>query len=158
MSVVISQPMLFPWVGMLEQVHLARSYVNYADVQFSKGSFVNRVQIKTARGTKWLTVPLRDLRLGQRIDEVRIDDRINWRREHLDLLQRAYASAAYCDEMLSLVESVYSHTYADIGSLSEASLMALSQYYGLDRNRQFLSSSQLGICGSSSRRVRGLMA
>ena len=36
MNVVISQPMLFPWVGMLEQVRLADSYVHYSDVQFSK--------------------------------------------------------------------------------------------------------------------------
>ena len=46
--VVISQPMLFPWVGMFEQIRLADVYVHYTDVQFSKGSFVNRVQIKTA--------------------------------------------------------------------------------------------------------------
>lgn len=153
MSVVISQPMLFPWVGMLEQVQLASSYVHYSDVQFSKGSFVNRVQIKTAKGMHWLTVPLKDLTLGQRINEVAINESKNWRREHLDLLQHAYASAPYCNEMLSLVEAVYAHAHEDIGSLSEASLMALCRYYELDRDKQFFNSSQLGIGGSSSRRV-----
>ena len=48
-TVVISQPMLFPWVGMFEQVALADVFVHYDDVQFSKGSFTNRVQLKTAR-------------------------------------------------------------------------------------------------------------
>ena len=43
MKVVITQPMLFPWVGLLEQIMLADVLVNYADVQFSKGSFTNRV-------------------------------------------------------------------------------------------------------------------
>ena len=55
--VVISQPMLFPWVGLFEQIRAADVYVHYDDVQFSKGSFTNRVQIKTARGPRWLTVP-----------------------------------------------------------------------------------------------------
>jgi hypothetical protein len=40
-TVVISQPMFFPWVGMLEQLKLADTYVHYDDVQFEKGSFSN---------------------------------------------------------------------------------------------------------------------
>ena len=67
-TVVVSQPMFFPWVGMFEQIRLADAYVHYTDVQFSKGSFVNRVQIKTADGFRWLTVPLKNVALGQNID------------------------------------------------------------------------------------------
>lgn len=153
MSVVISQPMLFPWVGMLEQVRLASCFVHYPDVQFSKGSFVNRVQIKTAHGSRWLSVPLRGQKLGQRIDEVRIDDSRDWRREHLDQLGDAYAAAPHCDEMLTLVESVYEHQHDDIGSLSAASFMMICRYYGLDHDCTFIDSRQLGIDGASSRRV-----
>lgn len=153
MIIVISQPMLFPWVGMLEQVRAADTFVYYPDVQFSKGSFVNRVQIKTAHGIKWLTVPLQGLRLGQRINELRISNQRNWRREHMQLLGDAYADAPYLDAMLKLVESVYANDYENIGSLSEASQMALCKYYGLDRCRNFKSSDTLGIDGSNSRRV-----
>jgi hypothetical protein len=153
MIVVISQPMLFPWVGMLEQVRAANTFVYYPDVQFSKGSFVNRVQIKTARGIKWLTVPLQGLHLGQHINELRINNQRNWRREHMQLLGEAYAGAPYRDAMLKLVESVYSRDYENIGSLGEASQMALCSYYGFDRDRDFKNSDTLGIGGSSSRRV-----
>ena len=66
MKVVISQPMFFPWVGFLEQMRLADVYVHYDDVQFSKGSFTNRVQIKTPEGFIWLTAPLRNLRAGRK--------------------------------------------------------------------------------------------
>src|SRR5271165_5531971 len=81
MNVVISQPMFFPWVGMFEQIRLADVYIHYSDVQFSKGGFVNRVQIKTASGIKWLTVPLEGVSLGQKINQVRIDDRRAWREQ-----------------------------------------------------------------------------
>ncbi len=87
MKVVISQPMYFPWVGMFEQIRLADVYVHYGDVQFSKGSFTNRVQIKTAQGIKWLTVPLKDVSIGQVIDEVRINASVDWRRQHMDILK-----------------------------------------------------------------------
>ena len=59
-SVVITQPMYFPWIGMLEQMRLADHFVSYAGAAFSKGGFTNRVQVKTANGVHWLTVPLRD--------------------------------------------------------------------------------------------------
>ena len=153
MNVVISQPMLFPWVGMLEQVRLADVYVHYSDVQFSKGSFVNRVQIKSSAGTHWLTVPLKDLRLGQRINEVHVREEDEWRRRHLDLLTRAYVDAPYCSEMLSIVRSVYAQSFDTIAELSEASLLAVCRYFGLDQHRRFVAASDLGVKGSGSKRV-----
>jgi len=153
MIIAISQPMLFPWVGLLEQMRAADTFVHYPDVQFSKGSFVNRVQIKATRGTRWLTVPLLGLRLGQRINEVRINDGRDWRREHLQLLGEAYEGAPYANEMLGLVESVYAHTHENIGSLSEASELALCRYFGIDRPGKFLNSEQLGVAGSGTDRV-----
>ena len=153
MIVVISQPMFFPWVGMFEQIRLANVYVHYSDVQFSKGSFVNRVQIKTADGIRWLTVPLEGLTLGQKINEVRISSRGNWRHRHLEMLRQAYDKSFYRDDMLSLVESVYRDENVTIGQLSEATLMAVCRYFGFDKNRRFVEIEDLGIGGSSSRRV-----
>ncbi|SFS05912.1 WbqC-like protein family protein [Dyella sp. OK004] len=153
MIVVISQPMLFPWVGMLEQIRATDVFVCYPDVQFSKGSFVNRVQIKTAQGVRWLTVPLANLHLGQRINEVGIDYQRHWRQDHLQLLAEAYTAARYRDDMLDLVKSVYGHDHENIGSLSASSQMALCRYFGLDHQREFKSSETMGIGGSSSQRV-----
>jgi len=153
MIIAISQPMLFPWVGMLEQIRMADTFVYYLDVQFSKGSFVNRVQIKTSRGMNWLTVPLHGLRLGQKINEVKINDQNNWRNEHLQMLSDAYAGSPYVSEMLNLVKSVYARDYENIGSLSEASELALCGYFGIDDGGKFLSSEKLGIGGAGSRRV-----
>ena len=68
-TVAISQPMYFPWAGMLEQMRLADVWVHLDDAQFSKGGFFNRVQIKTDQGTPWLTVPLAESKLGQQLIE-----------------------------------------------------------------------------------------
>lgn len=152
-AIVISQPMFFPWVGMFEQIRLADIYVHYGDVQFSKGSFTNRVQIKTAQGVKWLTVPLQDVSLGQSIDEVKINARINWRAQHMDMLKQAYADAPYRKEMLDLVDSVYQQQIDSIGLLSRRSIEACCNYFGLDAGRRFIDVHQLGIDGASSQRV-----
>ncbi|MDF3031241.1 MAG: WbqC-like protein [Moraxellaceae bacterium] len=157
MNVVISQPFFFPWVGMLEQVRLADVFVHYADVQFSKGSFTNRVQVKTANGVIWMTVPLEHVTLGQKIAEVGIDNRRNWQRQHLETLKQAYARAPFRADMLALVEAVYAEKPATIGALSERSLMALCEYFGLDRGRRFLHSDGIGADSASSRRVLAIV-
>ena len=151
--IVISQSMLFPWVGMLEQVRLANDYVYYDDVQFSKGSFVNRVQIKAPEGMKWMTVPLPKLKLGQRIDEVEVPPPAQWRDQHLGLLRRSLAQAPFFGDAMALVERVYSIDHADIGHLARASLMSLVDYFGLGEATRFVDVVDLGIPGTSSERV-----
>ncbi len=148
-TVVISQPMFFPWVGMLEQLKAADVYVHYDDVQFSKGSFTNRVQVKTASGVKWLTVPLEDVRLGMLIKDVRVDSRRDWRRSHLDLLRQAYRGA---HEMLELVERVYFFETPWLCEVAMASMTALADVFGVTPKRQRLSSD-LGIGGHGTERV-----
>lgn len=145
--------MLFPWVGMFEQLRLADAYVHYDDVQFSKGSFTNRVQIKTARGSEWLTVPLRNFHLGQRILEVAVDNRQDWRQKHLKALSQAYAQAPFKNEMLALVEQVYREAPNTIGEVAMSSLMAIHRYFGFSRPTQFHQSSQMNIGSDSSARV-----
>lgn len=151
--IVISQSMLFPWVGLLEQVRLADVFVHYDDVQFSKGGFVNRVQIKTTEGVRWLTVPLASLHLGQRIDEVRIASPTHWRDAHMKLLQRSFAGAPFATDALELAEGVYFNDYAHVGALARASLLALVRYFGLDADTRFVDAAELGIPGCSSERV-----
>jgi hypothetical protein len=145
--------MLFPWVGMFEQIRLADVFVNYGDVQFSKGGFSNRVQIKTARGIKWMTVPLQEFFLGQSIDEVRVHSVIDWRGQHLDMLRQAYVGAPYLGQMLALVESVYGQPLDTVGELSRRSMEVCCEYFGLYAGRKFIDVGELGIGGAGSPRV-----
>lgn len=153
MRVVISQSMLFPWVGLLEQVRLADVFVHYDDVQFSKGSFVNRVQVKTPEGVRWMTVPLAGVQLGQRIDEIRLQPVANWRDQHLSLLRRSFAGAPHAGDALALAEQVYGEEHASLAHLARASLLALVDYFGLNLQCRFADSASLGVGGSSSERV-----
>jgi hypothetical protein len=155
--VAISQSMYFPWVGLLEQIRLADIFVHYDDVQFSKGSFSNRIQIKTRDKTKWLTIPLRDFRLGQHIDEVALDERRDWRSQHRDLLVQAYKKAAFRDDMLAIVDQVFSQPACSLSDVAKASVVALAHYFNLAPHRHFVDSKNLGIHGSSSQRVADIV-
>ena len=153
MRVVISQSMLFPWVGLLEQMHLADVFVHYDDVQFSKGSFVNRVQIKTPVGPRWMTTPTHNLHLGQCISEVKLAPASRWVDQCLTLLSTNLAGAPYATDAIALAESVFASGHCHAGGLARASLLALGNYFGLTEDKRFVDVGTLGIGGSSSQRV-----
>lgn len=152
MRVVISQSMYFPWVGLLEQIQTADVFVHYDDVQFTRG-FYNRVQVKTATGTPWLTVPLREWHRGQRLDEVRVDDRQDWRSTHRAVLRQAYARTPYRDQMLALADAVWQQPADTLADVSRASVRALADYFDLARTTRFEDAASLHTPGRASERL-----
>jgi hypothetical protein len=137
--------MFFPWVGMFEQIRLADVFVHYLDVQFSKGGFVNRVQIKVPDGFRWLTVPLQNLALGHKIADVETNDSTNWRKSHLDFLAQAFRGAPYARDAL------------DIADIAIASIESILDYFDLAVGKRLLRSSELGIGGAGSDRVLNIV-
>src|SRR5262249_31052968 len=107
-TVVISQPMLFPWFGFFELVSSADIYVHLDDVQFSKGSFSNRIQIKHPSGIKWMTIPLVKRGAMQRICDLKAVGS-DWRRGHYDLVSQSLREAPYFDKAAKLLRHVYAH-------------------------------------------------
>ena len=151
---MISQPFFFPWIGLLEQLRLADIFVHYDDVQYSKGGFMNRVQIKTPGGTKWLTVMLDNVKLGQNINQVKVNITHNWRQSHYDFLKQNYQHAPYVEDMLEIVRKVYWQLKFDnLADLVINSVEELARYFGLEKDTAFCRSSDLGIPGKSTQRV-----
>jgi hypothetical protein len=155
-SVVISQSMYFPWVGLLEQMRLADTFVHYDTVAFDRG-FYNRVQVKTEQGSRWITVPLSDHRRGQPIDEIRIDNTQNWQKQHIGILRQAYRSAPFRDEMLDLMDSVIGARAETLAQVSRASMLALADYFDLRSSRDFVDARTLRVQGERSQRLRDMV-
>ena len=128
-------------------------WVHYNDVQFSKGSFTNRVQIKTNDSMQWLTVPILKPTLGTDIKDCPTLQPELWKAKLQRTLTQAYNRAPHRDLVLELSEMVFSRTYSCIGDLSSASMTAVRKTIGIASHCEFLYSSDLGIVGSGSDRV-----
>jgi hypothetical protein len=150
-TVVIMQPQFFPWRGLFEQIRQADEFVHMDDAQFQKGGFTNRVQIKTAAGSQWLTVPV--LRAGHLppIGEVEIDYKIDWRPKHLKTLQMSYAAAPFAAAMLRIVEDVYAERPATICDLDIAGIERCAAELGL--TPQFTRSSATPVAAAKTDRL-----
>lgn len=154
-KVVISQSMYFPWVGLLEQFKIADVFIHYDDVQLSRG-FYNRVQIKTAHGIKWLTVPLKNKHRGQTIQETMIENDSNWKYKHRAFLNDAYARAPYKNEMLEVVDQVLCKEFLTLADLARESTLALAKYFDLTDQTTLMRSDDLALEFSSSQRLKEL--
>src|SRR5687767_4046334 len=97
-TLVVSQPMFLPWRGIFEQMRLCDVFVFYDDVQLPLGrSFTTRVQVKTASGPTWLSLPVaRSGRGLQSIRDAHLADQ-SWRARHLGILRQAYREAPAFD-------------------------------------------------------------
>jgi hypothetical protein len=152
-TVVISQPMLFPWPGFFEQRMLADVFIHLDDAQFSKGSFTNRVQLKAPGGRTWLTVPLAGRGSFRPIRE--LDGVGDWRTRHRTLLARTIAGAPYAADALAQLDAAYAKPRL-VDALI-ASIEAPAGYLGLKRPETIVRASELGVTGASWQRVLALV-
>jgi hypothetical protein len=154
-TVVVMQPQFFPWRGLFEQIRLADEFVHLDDVQFQKGGFTNRVQIKTASGPLWLTAPVRRSGKLPPIDEVEIDYRSDWREKHLRTFAMSYARAPYLDTARRLLDDVYAERPRTIADLDIAGIERCSAELGL--RPTFTRASSTPVDGAKTDRVVGLL-
>jgi hypothetical protein len=89
--VAIHQPNYLPWLGYFHKIATADIFVFLDDVQYSKGSYTNRVAILERQQSSWLSVPVR-VSLGQSINQIELA-KDTWRQSHADRLFGAYRKA-----------------------------------------------------------------
>jgi hypothetical protein len=151
--VVISQPMYWPWPGFLEQMMLADIYIWLDDVQFSKGSFTNRIQIKWGDDRKWISIPLKGKGTNCLISDLQ-HNHDNWLRAHKEALKASFKKYHYQIETLSLLDDLNVSASLIDNLILSTELMAKRLKI---LPRQILRSSQLAVKSHSSRRVLDLV-
>src|SRR6185437_718511 len=149
-TVVISQPMLFPWSGFFELVACADVFVHLDDAQFSKGSFTNRVRIKHENGIKWMTIPLKGRGQFQKIGQLEAAG-VDWKRQHRELVRQSLARSQNLLEALKLFDRVYAEKL--LIDLLISSVEASSQLVSPRLPKLWLKSSDMQISGTSWQRV-----
>ena len=154
-TVVVLQPQFFPWRGVFEQIRLADEFVHLDDAQFQKGGFTNRVQIKTANGPLWLTVPV--LRSGKLppIAEVEIDYANDWREKHLRTFAMSYARAPFLGAAQNILTDVYAERP---GTIAELDIAALERCCAeLELRPHFTRASSTPVDGAKTDRLAALL-
>ena len=155
MRCVILQPSFVPWRGYFDLIRRADVFVFYDDVQYDKHGWRNRNRIKTAQGSRWLTVPVRSKGASQRgllLVDVMINHKIDWRRKHLATLRQAYGRAPHVDATLAVLERAYADDPQRLVDLTIPLTVVLARRLGLTGTR-FERSSELDVAGGRTERL-----
>ena len=154
-TLVVSQPMFLPWIGLFEQVRLADVFIHYDDVQLPQGrSFMSRVQLKSANGISWLTVPIDHTKSGKLLNETVIFESEDWRSKHLLTIRHAYARRPYFNVMFELAENILSQRTDHLAEFNIGAIEQIAHWLGL--SPRFVRSSTMAVEGASTKRLVAL--
>jgi hypothetical protein len=143
-SVVISQPMYFPWPGFLEHMALADAYIWLDDAQFT-----NRIQVLLPGGAKWMSIPLDGKGSFRPISALKADAE-DWRKSHREMLRQSFRDRPHCEEALSLFDKALSHDV--LCDVLIASAEGPARFMGALRCHP-VRSSTMNVEGTSWQRV-----
>jgi hypothetical protein len=142
MVIGILQPGYLPWLGFFEQLYRSDVFVIYDDVQYDKEGWRNRNRIKTAKGIQWLTIPvLIKFEEHTLINEVKINDTVNWRKKHLFSIKQNYSKAPFFKEYLPLFEEAYSKDWKYLIDIDMYFILKLAECLGMGDKKITLSSA-----------------
>jgi len=149
--VAIHQPNYAPWLGYFAKMARADVFVLLDDAQYTKNSYINRVQIDAGGTARWLTVPV-TFRFGDPIDRVRADE--NWPRAHCDTLKTHYAGAAAFKSVWPWVAAQYAALPAsDLAASNMALLSAIAERLGIRTALRKASSLDTGQAKGDDRLI-----
>ncbi len=130
-KVAILQSNYIPWKGYFDIIGSVDAFILYDDMQYTKNDWRNRNKIKTQNGLQWLSIPVRQESLHQKINETKITDP-KWNINHWRSISQSYAKAPFFKVYKERFEALF--------------LEAKSEYIS-DINRHFIEAinAMLGI-------------
>lgn len=150
MIVTIHQPQYMPWSGYFHKIATADLFVVLDDVQFKKNEWQHRNRIRTSQGWQWLSVP-NHYRFPQRINDVAVNNEIDWRQKHWQAIKTAYGKAPWFKRYSPEYEQFYGQRYLTMSEVNSASANLLCRQFGITTPVAF--SSTLNVEGASTERL-----
>jgi len=152
MKVFISQSNYIPWKGYFDAINEADIFVLYDDMQYTKGDWRNRNQIKTPNGLKWLSIPVQVKgKYYQKINETKVVDN-NWRKKHWQSVVQNYSKTPFFKEYGSLFEDLYLSSREQLLSrINYSFLIAIAKLLGI--TSQIKWSSEFELKGDKNQKL-----
>ena len=104
--IAILQSNYIPWKGYFDLINMVDEFIFYDEVQYTKNDWRNRNKIKTPQGIQWLTIPVRQESLDQKIKDTKISDK-KWNIKHWRTISQNYSKSKYFKDYKDIFEELY---------------------------------------------------
>lgn len=155
-KVAILQSNYIPWKGYFDLINCVDEFIFYDCVQYTKHDWRNRNKIKTAAGSKWLTIPVKTTDLFTSIftvAEAQVADP-QWRRKHWSSLSQNYSRARYFQEYSKTFQAVYDDDELSLSKINQRLIKTVCQV--LDIQTKITDSTQYELIGDRNERLVNL--
>jgi len=150
-KIAIIQSNYIPWKGYFDMIAAVDEFIQFDEVQYTKGDWRNRNKIKTPQGVQWLTVPVQGKRLSQKIIETKISGN-NWTSLHWKSIVQNYRRATYFSEIASWLEPIYhEESFNHISQLNYHFIKSICQYLAIDT--KITSSTEYHLTDGKTERL-----
>jgi len=150
MTVSILQSNYIPWKGYFDIIAKSDVFVIYDEVQYTKNDWRNRNQIITKQGVQWITIPVKQDSLSQRIDQTEIFFE-NWNKKHKSTITSNYSKAPYFKEVSELLFPLYENPSKYLSEINLSFILAICSY--LNIKTEIINSKNLQLTGDKNERL-----
>lgn len=149
-TIAILQPHFLPWLGYFNLINRVDNFVYLDDVQYISREWKNRNKIrKTSNSNEfsWLSVPVEKKATSKKILDVKINNNIDWRKDHLQKIRNTYLHAPEFDFFFPVISSWYQESVNmnSLSLLNKYFIKELCNYIAVNTN--FINSSNLSAKG-----------
>lgn len=156
MIVSIHQPNYLPWTTLINKIALSDVFVVFDDVQLIRGkSYVLRTKIKTIGGSKWITIPVENKSSLLNINQIKINDKVNWREKHCNSLKANYGKSKYFSEFYGLFEEAINMKTNNLLELNVEIIKLILNI--LKVKTKIILSSELEIKETGTEKILGIL-
>jgi hypothetical protein len=157
--VTVHQPHFMPWLGYLHRMAQADLFILLDHVQFERGNYQNRTQIRMNGEARWLTVPVvqrsqKELIVEKQIDQTLADTPRWWSMAHFQTIRQAYRQAGFLGEYAPALRRIFETRWTRLAELNAAMLEFLRDAYGI--RTKIVRSSELLARGAKSELILNL--
>lgn len=142
-TVVIHQPDFLSYLGFFHRLLHADLYVVLDNVQYVTGtsqSWMNRDKIKTQSGERWLTISVNKAPRNTNINEIKINDTVDWQNQNLELIKQNYRKSPFFDEIFPHIETLYKNNVNRMIDFNMTSIVMLLKLFDITIEIEYASN------------------
>ena len=153
-KVAILQSNYIPWKGYFDIIGAVDEFIVYDEVQYTKNDWRNRNKIKTPSGVQWITIPVYQKSLNQKISETTVASS-NWGIKNWNTIRSNYGRTPFFKTFSNEFELFYTTTKAThLSEINVTLLRMICQMIGI--NTLISNSADYILRGDPTERLIGL--
>lgn len=153
-KIAVLQSNYIPWKGYFDIMGLVDEFIIYDEVQYTKNDWRNRNRIKTAAGVQWITIPVYQRMLKQKISETEVANK-KWGVKNWNTIKSNYSRAPFFNVFGPELEEFYRNSkLVKLSEINTYLLKTITRMIGI--NTKISNSQDYIIEGDRSERLVSL--